>query len=349
MPSDYTTDQNPRYLYVAELHHPFPDWVANAPIPVAEQFSKKASAAFADTQRRLLPIADKISTFHSAINLFADAQNFDAAVFERVKEACDFFGISDSVAPYAEIFADRFEKSACEAPAVPFAIDEEINGQQYRLLPLTDAHDVEDAGFQLAKMASEGRVHFIHFARASRKIVKAAADKNVDNLPTLILRVGAERVPDLQKAAGLLEVRASYAKIGEIDVVRQTYLEALNESDPELVVEKIAAIDTAVGITHRYQMGAHIPLPSDVVYSGPLISEIEKVAKEHATIGNVLVPLVELKKLDRRALVFGLSKEAGESLVRVLDDTDDATDVSLLVDSWVDQDRKTLLRIAATA
>lgn len=347
MPNDFTTDPNPRYLYVAELHHPFPAWVANAPIPSADQFAKKANAAFADSARRLLPIADSVSTFHSAINLFADVSKFPDAAFDRIKEACEFFGIADEVAPYAEVFAGRIEKSATHAPSIEFAINEEIGGNQFRLLPLADADDVADAGFQLAKMAADSRIHFIHFVRAARKIVKAAEDKGVNNLPETVRRVGVERVHNLTKAAGLIDARANYAKNGDVAEVRAAYLEALQDADPHAVVEKIAAIDTAAGITHRYQVGAALPLPTDIVFNGPLISEVEKVARAHAAIGNVLIPLVELKKVDRRALAFSLSKEAGEAIVRVLEDTDDATDVSLLVDSWVDDDRRTLLRLAA--
>jgi len=347
MPNDFTTDPNPRYLYVAELHHPFPAWVANAPIPSSEQFAKKANAAFADPERRLLPIADSVSTFHSAINLFADVSNFPDAAFDRIKEACEFFGIAAEVEPYAEVFASRIEKSATQAPHVEFALDEEIGGNSFRLLPLTDAYDVEDAGFQLAKMATDSRIHFIHFARAARKIVKAAEAKGVNNLPETILRVGVERVHNFTKAASILGNRAEAAKQGDPEAIQQAYMEALQETDPHAAVEKIAAIDTAAGISHRYYAGASLPLPTEIVFNGPLVSEVEKIAKAHAAVGNVLIPLAELKKVDRSALAFSLSKEAGEAIVRVLDDTDDATDVSLLVDSWVDSDRRTLLRLAA--
>lgn len=349
MATDFTSDPNPRYLYVAELHHPFPDWVANAPVPSASQFTKKANAAFADPDRRLLPISDAVATFHSAINLFAKPTDFPDSAFDRVKEACEFFGIAAEVAPYAEVFADRFEKSAgVTAAPVQYAIDEEISGERYQLLPLGDAMDVEDAGFQLAKMASDSRIHFIHFAHAARRIVKAAEDHGVvDQLPEVVLRAGAERAHNLEKAAKLVAGRGDYARTGNPDEVNAAYLEALQDSDPDSVMQKIAAIDTAAGITHRYQPGAAVPLPNEIVFNGPLISEIEKVAKEHAAIGNVLVPLNELKKVDRRALAFALTKEAGAAIINVLDDTDDATDVSLLVDSWVDEDRRTLLRLAA--
>ncbi len=351
MAHDFTTDPNPRYLYVAELHHPFPDWVANSPVPSKAQFEKKASTAFADPARRLLPIADKVATFHSAINLFADLGSFPIESFDRVKEACEFFGIAAEVAPYADLFADRIEKSAAvDAPPVNFAIDEKIGDNHFRLLPLADAMDVEEAGHQLAKMASDNRIHFIHFVNAARKIVKSAEDHNVLGvLPELVLRVGSERVHDLKKAAGLIGGRAACAKQGNPTEIHEAYLDALKSESPDEAMQKIAAIDTAAGIRHQYHAGARLPLPVDIVFNGPLVSEVEKVAREHAAIGNVLVPLNELKKVDRRALAFSLSKEAGEALIRVLDDTNDATDVSLLVDSWVDDDRRTLLRLAASA
>ena len=349
MENDFTTDPNPRYLYIAELHHPFPAWVANAPVPSASQFEKKASAAFADSARRLLPVVDKVSTFHSAINLFAEVSKFPASAFDRVKEACDFFGISEEVAPYAEVFADRFEKAASgPAPAVQFAIDETVGDHSYKLLPLGDAMDIEDAGIQLAKMASESRIHFIHLVKGARRVVSAAVDKGIMHLvPELVLRVGSERVHNMAKAAKLIAGREEYTKAATTIDVKAAYEEALQEEDPDVAMQKIAAIDTVAGIRHQYAANAFLPLPSDIVFNGPLVAEVEKIAKEHAAIGNVLIPLTELKKVDKRALVFALSKSAGESIIRVLDDTDDASDVSLLVDSWVDDDRRTLLRLAA--
>lgn len=125
MTQDFTTMTTPRFLYLAELNRPLPAWVANAPMPQKEDFVKKAATAFADVHRRLLPIATKSATFHSALNIFAHMDDYSDEVFERVKEACSHFGIEDDVAPYAELFANEIEKSA-SADVIPegrFAID----------------------------------------------------------------------------------------------------------------------------------------------------------------------------------------------------------------------------------
>lgn len=349
MANDFTTENNPRYLYIAELHRPFPEWVANAPIPSASSLEKKAAAAFADPARRLLPITDNVATFLSAINLFAEPANFSADVFDRVKEACDFHGISEEVAPYADLFADRFEKSASEAvaPAGRFAIDTELDGQRYQLLPINDAYEVSESAEHLAKMASDGRIHFIQFASAAREIVKAAADHNASGLPHIVLRVGVDRMPNMEKAAKLIEGRAELAT-GDVEAVKAAYADALTDEDPVSAMNKIAAIDTSVGIRHRYDNAARLPLPSDIVFSGPLVSAVEKLAMEQAVIGNVLVPLTALKALNRDELDFKLSKAASESFSRV-QDTNNATDISLLVEGWSDADRRTLLRIAAAS
>ena len=79
MTQDYTTINNPRFLFRAEMHQPFPDWVVSQAMPEAGEFTKKAASAFADPKRRLLPICSKSAAFHSAINIFAkpDAHETD--------------------------------------------------------------------------------------------------------------------------------------------------------------------------------------------------------------------------------------------------------------------------------
>jgi hypothetical protein len=87
-------------------------------------------------------------------------------------------------------------------------------------------------------------------------------------------------------------------------------------------------------------------LPSEIVFCGPLVAEVEKVASEHAMIGEVFIPLAELKKIDRMEAEFKLSKQAGESFLKNID-TEDAKDISVAVMSWSDSDQRTLLRMAA--
>lgn len=355
MVADFTTANNPRFLHFAEVQRPFPDWVANAPLPSAAEFEKCAASAFADRGRRLLPILSKEATFHSALDLFAHVADYDQEVFDRVKNACEFHGISDDVAPYAEVFADSFEKSAAESIAPPgrFAIDTELNGQCFQLLPLDNAACVTDSAYELAKMAGERRIHFLTLVPAAVEVVKAAADFNVEDLPRLIVHLGSERLPDLEKAAELIEGREQLAKNSDRATLRGLYQEAVKEAADGTIsatecMTKIAAIDDAAGLTYRFKESASFPHALDVVFTGPLLSEVEKQASCQVCVRDILIPLEEVKSISLVEADFKLSKSAGESLRKNIE-TNDAKDISLAVMSWEEKDQRTLLRILANA
>jgi hypothetical protein len=355
MVADFTTANNPRFLHFAEVQRPFPDWVANAPIPSADEFEKCAASAFADRGRRLLPILSKEATFHSALDLFAHVEDYDAEVFERVKNACEFHGISADVAPYAEVFADSFEKNAAEsaAPTGRWAIDTELNGQRFQLLPLDDASSVSNSAYELAKMAGERRIHFLTLVPAAVEVVKAAADHGAVGLPRLIVHLGSERFPDFEKAAELIEGREKLSKTGDQATLRGLYQEAVKEAatgeiTAEECMTKIAAIDDAAGLTYKLKESATFPNAADVIFTGPLVSEAEKQATLQVAIRDVLIPLEAVKTISLVEADFKLSKSAGESLRKNIE-TNDAKDISLAVMSWEEKDQRTLLRILANA
>ncbi len=353
MAQDYTTLNNPRFLYFAEMHRPFPDWAANAPLPNAESFEKCASAAFADPERRLLPIRDKVCTFHSALDLFANAADYSEEVFSRIKSACEFFQIEDDVAPYADVFADSFEKQASEAsaPSGRYAIDQEINGTRYQLLPLNDAQDVRDSAHELAKMASESRIHFLTLLPAAQEVVKAAEELGVEGVPALINRMGMERCADMDKAASYIMGREKFAKNADTVTVKAEYESIIadaksGEITPWLCMQKIAALDDAVGIRCRYNEASPVMNPAEIVFGGPLVSEVEKAARHNVAIKDVLVPLSVVRSINSDEASFKLSKTAGHTF-KQLSHSDDAKDLSLAIMGWDAADQRTLLRMAA--
>lgn len=351
---DYTTSNNPKFLFFAELNHPFPDWVAASPIPKAADFEKMASAAFADTSRRLLPINTKEAAFHSALDYMAHIDQYAESVGERIKEACEFFGIIDDVTPYAEVFATKLEKEAAAEASAPgeFAISDVIGGVQYQLLPLNDRTDVESSAMELAKMASEDRIHFLHLRPAAQAVVRAAEQHGV-SVPLIVARVGAERTANLSKAASLISNRASFTGLsGDEAAQLQAQYDAVVKSaaegaiDAEECVRQIAAIDHIARLDYSFRKQSNVLLPSEIVFCGPLVAEVEKAARAHVSVGDVLIPLSEFKKIDLTEADFKLSKTAAEEL-RAVADTDDAIDISLAVMGWEPTDQRTLLRLAA--
>jgi hypothetical protein len=350
---DYTTLNNPKFLFFAELNHPFPDWVAAAPMPKTGDFEKMASTAFADQKRRLLPISSKEAAFHSALDYMARVGDYPEEAGDRIKEACEFYGITDDVAPYAEVFASRMEKEASdESPVVGrYAIDEIINGTHFRMLPLNDAVDVESSAAELAKMASERRIHFLQLLPAARAVVSAAEEYGV-SLPVSVLRVGAARMANLEKTAKLIDGRAGFAAPSTDRATLQAAYDEVVKSasegkiDADECVKQIAALDHAGGVEYNLRKQSHVLLPSEIVFCGPLESELEKLARTHVSVGDVVIPLDEFKKINRTEAEYKLSKSSAESLLKVID-SDNAVDVSMAVMPWSDDDRRTLLRLAA--
>jgi hypothetical protein len=351
MSEDFTSLNNPSFLYRAGLHHPFPDWVVNEAMPEKSDFVEKSAAAFADPARRLLPICTPSAAFHSAINILACPEEFDEAAFERVKSACAHYGIEQDLLPYAELFADDIEKSAAlnEFPEGRFAIDTLLGGEAYQLLPLNDGDDVASSAFDLAKMAADRRIPLLLMVPAAREIVKAAADYDVKTtLPEIVVRYGTPRFADADEAAKLIEGREQFCKDagirGEVAKLYQGALEGLEE-DPDGAMEKIASIDHLTGIEPKYKVSAGVPNPFDIVFSGALESEAEKAATENLLVRDVLVPLEAVKQIPPLDADFRLSKEAAEDFAK-LRETRDARDLSLAVENWPEEDQRTLLRLA---
>ena len=354
MAEDYTTLNNPKFLYLAEMHHPFPDWVASAPVPTGAEFEKKAASAFADVERRLLPISTKSATFHSAINVFAKLEDFSDEVFGRVKQACAFYDIEKDVEPYVGLFVDEVEKSASlvEIPEGRYAINTTAGGEDFKLLPLNDQQDVISSAFELAKMASDNRIHLLMLVPAAREVIKAATDHGVDiGLPSIVSRFGEVRVADSEVATKLIEGREEFCKDASIkEIVAKDYQDAISliAEDPEEAMVKIATIDHAAGIVPNYRIDARVPTPFDIVFTGPLDSEVEKAARENVIVRGVLVPIDAARSIDLTEAEFKLSKEASASLSKLRDVTD-ARDLSLAIENWAKDDQKTFLRLAVSS
>jgi hypothetical protein len=333
------------------MHKPFPSWIADAPMPEAAEFVKRANTAFADPERRLLPICTKAAAFHSAIQIFAEPDDFDLATLDRVKEACAFYEIESDVLPYAELFLNEFDKSAALNEPVEgrFALNDELNGTPLRLFPINDAFDVVDSANELAKMAGEHRIPLVTFVPTARTIIKAAAEHGVNQkLPSLVMRFGVERFPDADEAAKKIAGRELLCKDASIHAMLQRdYIAAIAEveADPEEAMLKIATIDQVAEISTSFS-NPFVPTAYDIVYGGPLVSEVEKAAKEHISVRDVLVPLQALEQVPTLELQYRLSKSAGEQL-KGLAGVKDAREFSVVIDKWTERDQKTLLRLMA--
>lgn len=351
---DYTQKSNPTYIHFAEISAPFPDWVVTEPTPSADTFAKCASASFADPSRRLLPLATKVAAFYSAIDIFANLEHYDDLAFERVKKACDLFGISADVAPYAELFAGRHEKVASANVEVDsftaFALDTHIGDTHYRMFPINTAAEVHDSAMELGKMASERRIDAANARAAALNIVDAATEFGV-HVSGLVKRLGERRMPDLEAAASKLEKRASYAR--DPKLAADLYAEALSEAkvsdgDVEELIVKIASIDHIMGIEHHFGELRVVELPHEVVCSGPREADVAKFASENVLLADLLIPLKAFGNIPKKEISYKLTKSAADVVFDALR-SNDAKPLSTAAENFSEQDRRTLLRLVSAA
>lgn len=354
--TDYTRTNNPRSIHLAEMARPFPEWVKGSPIPAAAELEKLASVAFADRAHRLLPIHDKAAAFYSAVDYFANVDKYPADTFDTIKEACHHFHIGQDVAPYAEIFAEGFEKrAAADAPAEQaagrFAVETHLDGREFRILPLNDAYEINKSASDLRTMVAERRIHYLMFVEAAREIVKAAAEtEGVDELPAVIEAAGVARFPDFAKAASLIESRRSVVK--DHEGAYAAYTGAVAEGaagtiSPDECMQKLAAIDDALGVKYRHDAHTRVPLPHVIIFGGPRVDAVEKLAAARVLVRSVPIPLEAVRKIPTIDIHFHLEKAAAQQLL-TLRDNGNAAPLSLAAAEWSEDDQKTLLRLAVT-
>lgn len=351
--TDYTHTNNPRSLYLAEMAIPFPQWIKGSAILTSDGLVKLASVAFADRDRRLLPLHDKEAAFFSSVDYFANVGSYPETTFAYIKEACDHFDIGADVAPYAEHFAGVFEKRAAseETDASPsrFAISTHLNGRDFKLLPLHDAYEITKSAKDLVKMVDENRIHYLMFVDAAREIVKAATEAaTLSDLPGLVVHVGTPRFEDLDKAANMIESRRPL--VGGFEGAFEAYTSAVKEAasgviTPEECMQKIAATDDVIGLRYNYNPRSRVPLPHDIVFGGPSFPEVEKVAAMNVLVRGVAVPLRAVQQIPDIETEYQLSKSAASDLRS----TAGAVALSHSVAHWDDEDQKTLLRLALKA
>lgn len=335
---DYTRTHNPVSLFKAAAVSPFPEWADMAPVPHIDGLSGLSDAAFAGREKRELPIHTKEASFFSMIDFLDNPEYFGLQVGERVKAACESFGIMGDMLPYLKEAELSFEK---QASAGEFAIDTVIGETPVKLFPVNNAEDVREAVTGLTKMAQEKRIDYTLMREASMKVLEKAAAFG-ESAGTLVSSYAVTRFTDPEKSASLIASRGKdAAEQGAYNTIVDELAKGL---DPEEAVLKIAAADMAFGYGNRLFQSTRLR-PHEIVYCGEDISTLTKAASSVVEIMDVLVPVSALAAIDKHDIEFGLSKSAAATF----DPDAPADQLSAAIDSWSDADKKTLLYLAVNA
>ena len=335
---DFTRTNNPTSLFKAASVHPFPEWADTSPIPHAAGLTKLANAAFADSAKRLLPIHTKAASFFSMVDFLDHPNDFGLATGERLKTACENFGIMDDMLPYLREADNSFIKSASSAD---FAIDVEIGKTPVKLFPLDSLENVREAVVGLTKMANERRLEYTMLRDASLRVMEKAADYR-EPVNTLLASFAVTRFTDPEKSASLIASRgATPYEQSQYNAVCSDLAAGL---DPEEAVTKIAAYDIAFDHNNHLYAGTHLR-PHDIVYCGERLDDLTKAASENVLVNGIAIPMSVLASIKTEDLEFGLSKSASASF----DIKTDSISLADTIACWSAVDKKTLLHLSLEA
>lgn len=328
---DFTTDSVPRPLYIAGLAGTLPEWALSAPIPQLEELSKLSSNAFADPAHRLLPLHTKQATLCSAVYLAACAGIYPEGTEDRIKAAAEALGVADEAAVILNAERPKAAAASLEVEKEAHALEIE-DGAAYGLdpgplnyLPCHDSFSIDRSGEELAKCASRQKLppEMVHSAAVA--LTKAATLKNcLDVLPPQILALGTERVADWQKAATLIQDRVRVVgREGISDYDELIKLGAEHPEQADAVIDGLRDLDAHHNISYWDKAGA-VCSPWEVVYCGPTMQDIEKMASSHFVLGGALVPIPVFSSLPRDRVSAGFSKAAAETIFKAQESSDSA-------------------------
>jgi len=353
--TDYTQTDNPRCLYAAAAAKPFPEWVAADGIPTREETATLSKQAFASEDDRLLPIHTKTATFYSALDYFSRPNEFSEVTYERVKTACDVHGITADIPDYTQVFQDSFEKQAADyivPVADRFALNFDVEGSQYELLPINDAYDVSLAAEELDKMATEQRIPHELAVAAAVEITKAAADFGVTDIIGFTSTFGVEREADFTKAAAAVASRArsmnydAYAVAAYGGIIKSAAEGSITAED---AVAKLHVLDRANDVVYSYINPKHgVPAPEQMIYSGISKQAALTQVSDNVLIDGVAVPLSAWNAMDSEVVGFRMSKDASDVITPHIG-TRDASEASLAIMDMAQDEQHNLLELLLDA
>jgi hypothetical protein len=306
---DYVRDQNPRPLYRIDALAGTPAYVAEAPVLTEDSVAKLASVAFAAPGRREFPCFDKVSTYLSYAYLRGANLN-EPAVAARIKQAGVTFGIADDLEKIDHAVAQSKQASApVQAFALPAGVCKEASANLY---PIGNEFEIEESARQLAN--DRARMPASAFRTAAMAIVKAAAAHGTV-LPAKVAQAGEDRYPDFAMAERILALRKAVVKSAEAVILYDDLVKAAAAAASEEEAEKFASLCAELDQTCGVQYRDGIVDPWSAIFSGPLKSEVEKLASEFVFLAEAPVPRTALETIPAEKITQHFSKATGDKIM----------------------------------
>lgn len=336
---DHIADLNDVELFELASRFDLPSFVKNA---VIDRTSTAAlpSSSFADSSARLFPCHTRADTFLSYMYFLKHANDVPdfkrASVFNRLQQFARDWAI------YADCkrLQTEHEKQAADAlnqlPDDDFVIVEEIGGEIYRALPVTDVSGVKQAEDHLIEYRDRYPADWRR--RAAQRLAAKAAALQTEVSEYVRRAANTLTSPSVDVATSLLH-RAhlvSATRRSEPEYSRMLKLaQALAErrgpvADSDAVMHAIDSLDRHFDLTRMYVR--HLPTPEEVVYGAVM-------SKTAARVVDSLVPLTTGNVYAKSALL-----RHGVEPYRVFGDDF----VSSVTNNELELDREKVAQIVAT-
>jgi hypothetical protein len=238
-----------------------------------EEYDKLPNTAFAWSEKRAFPIHSREHAMLSRI-YSEGIPNFPAHATRVIKEACEVYGIDDS------LFA-RTKVAAAPEPADHFLLPD------IRRLRVTEAGHVKEAE---EKLRTEGqKLSIPHRALASRRLVEKAAFFGVgvrDEIRKMAGMTVTERQPlvdwlEARREAAPIEHKDGYQKLA--NAAKKLPAEMRDRAQQIKLAEAIGEMDTLAGLDRYYDR--KLPDPLMTVFNS------NKVAGQGVTLAGRFMPI----------------------------------------------------------
>jgi hypothetical protein len=356
---DFITDHNPSSLYSVFNTldtEEIPEYVKQANQMNEEDVAGLRSIAFADILNREFPIHTKEATWLSA----AYAKGLDGIrpkVYERIKAAAKKHGISEDL-DYMESKMDETVKSASQSGpkkklhedfALTIDFEGDVGVKSY--YPIKNAAQTVDSSMRLMRDEKDGRIPIEIVKSAAVEIVKAAKVQGVfdDQLPQRVWSLGAERVPDFDKAAQVAEQRRWVSDISEEAI--NLYKEVVKSASEDSVdnIDRWVECWNHLDKLHNVKYSSVIIDPYQAFFSGEKVDNLKRASEENIILQDVLVPVGVFTNLPKETIEKHFNKYAAETIIELQKKASENTEeANKGFGAFTETQTRTLLKLLAS-
>lgn len=315
------------FLYAMD-NNLLPQEAWKEPIPSLDSIGDLADTAFANPYSRTYPCHTKVACMLSAVWDASKGQEHPL-VSANIRKHASAQGIGECVDSIYKHFEEVEEKQAAAVPPTPerqYALQiQQPNNEVDGYFDITYPHSVIPAAEEATVAYRRGQLGDILMSKVANAIVKAATAFAipVDELPQAVQVFGVPRLPDPYRGQVCISAFAKQAGVPDVSMYTDTML-ALQEMMKEAHTTEDMILAGQAAEQQLYRLNnengvypAHLDdTPHAMIFGGPTVDEVIKVASSTVPIANVPVPAEAIQAIPDQIIVANFSKAAASTILQ---------------------------------